>query len=76
MRKHNALRHRFSIRYDQRVNIDNIPLGKGITGAAAESREIVRVHDTGDGPALYRVASGHPVGDRGAADACRIAWSA
>ncbi len=41
-----ALRHRFSIRYDQRVNIDNIPLGKGITGAAAEARETVRVHDT------------------------------
>ena len=31
-----ALRHRFSIRYDERVNIDNVPLGKGITGAAAE----------------------------------------
>ena len=30
------LRHRFSIRYDQRVDIDNVPLGKGITGAAAE----------------------------------------
>jgi sigma-B regulation protein RsbU (phosphoserine phosphatase) len=41
-----ALRHLFSIRYDQRVNTDNIPLGKGITGAAAESREPVRVHDT------------------------------
>jgi phosphoserine phosphatase RsbU/P len=41
-----ALRHRFSIRYDQRVNLDNIPLGKGITGAAAASREVVRVHDT------------------------------
>jgi phosphoserine phosphatase RsbU/P len=41
-----ALRHRFSIRYDQRVDIDNIPLGKGITGAAATSREVVRVHDT------------------------------
>jgi sigma-B regulation protein RsbU (phosphoserine phosphatase) len=45
-----ALRHRFSIRYDQRVNIDNIPLGKGITGAAAESREVVRVHDTSKDP--------------------------
>ena len=32
-----ALRHRFSLRYDERVNIDNIPLGKGITGAAATS---------------------------------------
>src|SRR5262245_24750698 len=31
-----ALRHLFSIRYDKRVNIDNVPLGKGITGAAAE----------------------------------------
>jgi sigma-B regulation protein RsbU (phosphoserine phosphatase) len=40
------LRHRFSQRYDQRVNLDNIPLGKGITGAAAESRLPVRVADT------------------------------
>jgi phosphoserine phosphatase RsbU/P len=45
-----ALRHLFSIRYDQRVNTDNIPLGKGITGAAAESREVVRVHDTAADP--------------------------
>lgn len=44
--EHKVLRHRFSERYDQRVNLDNIPLGKGITGAAAESREIVRVADT------------------------------
>src|SRR5581483_8647991 len=41
-----VLRHRFSERYDQRVKLDNIPLGKGITGAAAESREVVRVVDT------------------------------
>jgi sigma-B regulation protein RsbU (phosphoserine phosphatase) len=52
-----ALRHRFSIRYDLRVNIDNIPLGKGITGAAATSREIVRVHDTGTDP---RYIASHP----------------
>ena len=45
-----ALRHLFSIRYDQRVNIDNVPLGKGLTGAAAESREVVRVHDTAKDP--------------------------
>ena len=45
-----ALRHLFSIRCDQRVNIDNIPLGKGITGAAAEAREVIRVHDTGKDP--------------------------
>jgi sigma-B regulation protein RsbU (phosphoserine phosphatase) len=52
-----ALRHRFSIRYDQRVNIDNIPLGKGIVGAAAESREVVRVHDTTKDP---RYIASHP----------------
>ena len=45
-----ALRHLFSIRYDQRVNIDNVPLGKGITGAAASSRQPVRVHDTAKDP--------------------------
>jgi sigma-B regulation protein RsbU (phosphoserine phosphatase) len=52
-----ALRHLFSIRYDERVNIDNVPLGKGITGAAAESREVVRVHDTGKDP---RYIASHP----------------
>lgn len=41
-----VLRVRFSQRYDKRVEIDNIPLGKGITGAAAQSRESVRVKDT------------------------------
>jgi sigma-B regulation protein RsbU (phosphoserine phosphatase) len=41
-----VLRHRFSNRLDQRVRLDNIPLGKGITGAAAQSREVVRVDDT------------------------------
>src|SRR5579872_3069112 len=45
-----VLRHRFSVRYDQRVNLDNIPLGKGITGAAAESREPVRVLNTMEDP--------------------------
>ena len=52
-----ALRHLFSIRYDQRVNIDNVPLGKGITGAAAGSREVVRVHDTAKDP---RYIASHP----------------
>ncbi len=45
-----VLRHRFSSRYDQRVDIDNVPLGKGITGAAAEAREPVRVDDTAADP--------------------------
>ncbi|MFB3825293.1 MAG: SpoIIE family protein phosphatase [Bryobacteraceae bacterium] len=52
-----VLRHRFSIRYDQRVNIDNVPLGKGLTGAAAESRATVRVNDTLADP---RYIASHP----------------
>ena len=52
-----ALRHRVSVRHDQRVNIDNVPLGKGITGAAAESREPVRVDDTLADP---RYIASHP----------------
>ena len=52
-----VLRHRFSVRYDQRVNLDNIPLGKGITGAAAESRETVRVLNTLEDP---RYIPSHP----------------
>jgi sigma-B regulation protein RsbU (phosphoserine phosphatase) len=49
--------HRFSERYDERVDLDNIPLGKGLTGAAAESREIVRVADT---MADQRYIASHP----------------
>src|SRR5271157_3229899 len=52
-----VLRHLFSIRYDKRVNIDNVPLGKGLTGAAAESREVVRVDDTSQDP---RYIASHP----------------
>lgn len=39
------LRHRFSLRYDERVHFENIPLGKGITGHAYTSREVTRVGD-------------------------------
>ena len=52
-----VLRHRFSARYDQRVHLDNIPLGKGITGAAVELRLPVRVLDTGADP---RYIANHP----------------
>lgn len=55
--EHKVLRHRVSVRHDKRVNIDNIPLGKGITGAAAESREPVRVDDTLADP---RYIASHP----------------
>ena len=48
--EHKVLRHRFSVRFDQHVDLDNIPLGKGITGAAAESRQAVRVVNTQQDP--------------------------
>jgi phosphoserine phosphatase RsbU/P len=51
------LRHRFSERYDERVLLDNIPLGKGITGAAAEMRETIRVDDILTDP---RYIASHP----------------
>lgn len=51
------LRHRFSERFDKRVDLDNVPLGKGITGAAAESRRPVRVNDTLADP---RYIASHP----------------
>src|SRR5690349_5944797 len=44
------LRHRFSVRFDQRIDLDNIALGTGITGAAAESRQTVRVMNTTQDP--------------------------
>jgi sigma-B regulation protein RsbU (phosphoserine phosphatase) len=52
-----VLRHRFSARYDQRVDLDNIPIGKGITGAAVEAREPIRVVDTMIDP---RYIASHP----------------
>lgn len=51
------LRHRFSARYDQRVELDNIPMGVGLTGAAAVQRKPVRVEDTLADP---RYVEGHP----------------
>lgn len=41
-----VLRHRFSSRFDERSSADNIPLGKGVTGAAARLREVIKVDDT------------------------------
>ncbi len=55
--QHRVLRHRVSVRHDKRVRIDNVPLGKGLTGAAAESREPVIVDDTSVDP---RYIASHP----------------
>ena len=39
------LRCRFTQRYDEKKSIDNIEFGRGLTGAAAETRTVVRVGD-------------------------------
>jgi sigma-B regulation protein RsbU (phosphoserine phosphatase) len=52
--EHKCLRHRFSIRYDERVDLDNVPLGKGITGAAVESRSVIRSDNTAEDPRYIR----------------------
>lgn len=42
------LRTRFSVRYDERVEMNHVPLGRGITGAAVQRRVPVLVEDTRD----------------------------
>lgn len=42
----NLLKHRFSQRYDERVEADNILIGTGITGHAVAAREPILVRDT------------------------------
>jgi sigma-B regulation protein RsbU (phosphoserine phosphatase) len=54
-----VLRTRFSARYDQRVEIANIPAGKGITGAALQERRAIRVADTAGDPRY--IASHHGI---------------
>ena len=45
-----VLHSRFTIRFDQHVQVDNVPLGMGITGAAVALRVAVRVVDTAKDP--------------------------
>jgi sigma-B regulation protein RsbU (phosphoserine phosphatase) len=40
------LKDYFSVRYDKRVPMDNVPVGRGIIGTAAESKQPVLVPDT------------------------------
>ena len=54
-----VLRTRFSARYDERVEIGNIPMGKGITGSAVETRKPVMVADTAADPRY--IASHHGI---------------
>jgi sigma-B regulation protein RsbU (phosphoserine phosphatase) len=40
-----SLRCRFSQRYDEKATVENIDFSRGITGAAATSRQVIRVGD-------------------------------
>lgn len=51
------LRQRFSQRFDERATVQNMELGMGIVGAAAQSREAINVPDTLADP---RYISAHP----------------
>ncbi len=44
------LKDYMSVRYDKRVHMDNVPLGRGIVGAAAESKQPVLAPDTSKDP--------------------------
>jgi sigma-B regulation protein RsbU (phosphoserine phosphatase) len=56
--RENVLRHHFSIRYDQRLQFDNIPVGRGITGTAAAERTPVLVEDTQTDPRYIDINPG------------------
>jgi sigma-B regulation protein RsbU (phosphoserine phosphatase) len=48
--EHKLLRCRFSQRYDEKATTQNLELGEGLTGAAAQSKEVVRVGDVTQDP--------------------------
>jgi sigma-B regulation protein RsbU (phosphoserine phosphatase) len=52
------LKHHLSVRYDQQVELDNIPLGRGIVGAAAESGQPILVPDTDRDPRYLPLTPG------------------
>jgi sigma-B regulation protein RsbU (phosphoserine phosphatase) len=52
-----VLKHRFSLRFDQRKTED-IPLSRGVTGAAVRARHAIRVADTAEDERYIEVSSG------------------
>jgi len=53
-----ALKHFLSVRYDQRIQLDHIPVGRGIVGAAASSGQPVLVLDTDQDPRYIAMNEG------------------
>ena len=56
--KEKVLRHRFSLRFDERVQIDSINVGEGLTGAAAKTRKPVLARDTSTDPRYIEIHKG------------------
>ncbi len=52
-----VLRHRFSLRFDERKTED-IPVSRGVTGAAFRARHAIRVADTAEDERYIETASG------------------
>jgi len=52
------LKHYISVRYDRRVELDNIPLGRGIVGTAGESRQAILAPDTSKDPRYIALTEG------------------
>jgi len=52
------LRSRFSLRDGERIELDDLPLGVGITGAAVASKQVIRVDDTRAEPRYVEVTPG------------------
>lgn len=53
-----ALKHYYGVRFDQRVQWESMPLGKGIVGAAARSGQPVLVRDTKRDPRYVELVEG------------------
>jgi phosphoserine phosphatase RsbU/P len=53
-----VLQNRFSLRYDERAQLDDLPLGKGLTGAAATEKQPVLARDTAEDPRYIPMDSG------------------
>lgn len=53
-----VLRSKMSLRYDQRIRIDHIPVGKGISGWVAEHRRPLVVDDTLNDPRYIETSPG------------------
>jgi phosphoserine phosphatase RsbU/P len=53
-----TLRHRFSLRFDERVRVDSVAVGQGLTGVAAQTRRAVVARDTAEDPRYIEVHKG------------------